>query len=183
MRKRWPVTIALVLLAVAVAAPFFYMISVSFMGETELLRWPPALLPHAPTTANYVAAFGAVPWSRRCAGTPPRHARDPRDSARDPTIRADDCPGLGRYLSGIDLDGAGVGRGHSPDAPGIPDDAAGGRGSRAARWRRGMDAVLACHAPARAAGGPHGGGPRLPRPVAQLFVAARHHPVGRNAGC
>ena len=69
MRKQWLATVALVLLAVAMAAPFFYMISVSFMGETELLRWPPALLPHAPTTANYVAAFRALPYGRVLVNT------------------------------------------------------------------------------------------------------------------
>ncbi len=64
MRKHWPAAIALTVLAVAMLAPFLYMISVSLMGETELLRWPPALLPHAPTTANYVAAFAALPYRR-----------------------------------------------------------------------------------------------------------------------
>ncbi|HEY3219507.1 MAG TPA: carbohydrate ABC transporter permease [Gemmatimonadales bacterium] len=45
-------------------APFFYMVSVSFMGETELLRWPPPLLPAAPTTGNYSAALEALPYAR-----------------------------------------------------------------------------------------------------------------------
>lgn len=45
-------------------APFLYMVSVSFMGETELLRWPPPLLPHAPTTGNYAAVFDLLPYSR-----------------------------------------------------------------------------------------------------------------------
>jgi multiple sugar transport system permease protein len=44
--------------------PFLYMVSVSFMGETELLRWPPPLFPHAPTTDNYAAVFGLLPYSR-----------------------------------------------------------------------------------------------------------------------
>jgi multiple sugar transport system permease protein len=63
MRRYWP-AIALTLLAAVMLAPFLYMISVSFMGETELLRWPPPLLPHAPTTGNYVAAFQALPYGR-----------------------------------------------------------------------------------------------------------------------
>ena len=50
--------------ALVVVAPFLYMISVSFMGETELLRWPPPLLPSAPTTANYAAAIAALPYAR-----------------------------------------------------------------------------------------------------------------------
>ncbi len=51
-------------LGVVMVAPFLYMISVSFMGEGELLRWPPALLPASPTAGNYAAAFGALPYTR-----------------------------------------------------------------------------------------------------------------------
>jgi multiple sugar transport system permease protein len=50
--------------ALIMVAPFLYMISVSFMGEGELLRWPPPLLPKTPTAANYVAAFTALPYTR-----------------------------------------------------------------------------------------------------------------------
>ncbi len=50
--------------ALVVVAPFLYMVSVSFMGETELLRWPPPLLPRAPTTANYSAMLEALPYGR-----------------------------------------------------------------------------------------------------------------------
>jgi multiple sugar transport system permease protein len=56
-----------VLLATAslvVLAPFLYMISVSFMGESELLRWPPPLLPDGLGTANYAAAIQALPYAR-----------------------------------------------------------------------------------------------------------------------
>ncbi|MFN2571290.1 MAG: carbohydrate ABC transporter permease [Gemmatimonadales bacterium] len=45
-------------------APFLYMICVSFMGEAELLRWPPPLLPHAPSGANYTGALEALPYMR-----------------------------------------------------------------------------------------------------------------------
>jgi len=59
-KRSWPVGVfALILLL-----PFLYMISVSFMGEAELLRWPPALLPRTPTTDNYVAAYEALPYGR-----------------------------------------------------------------------------------------------------------------------
>ena len=54
----------LVGLGVVMIVPFLYMISVSFMGESELLRWPPPLLPGSPTTANYVAAIAALPFTR-----------------------------------------------------------------------------------------------------------------------
>jgi len=49
---------------VLMVAPFLYMISVSFMGEGELLRWPPPLLPASPTTVNYAAALEALPYTR-----------------------------------------------------------------------------------------------------------------------
>ena len=64
MRKHWPAAIVLTLLAAVMLAPFLYMVSVSLMGEMELLRWPPPLLPHAPTTANYIAAVEALPYGR-----------------------------------------------------------------------------------------------------------------------
>jgi len=50
--------------ALVMVAPFLYMVSVSFMGEAELLRWPPPLLPQAPTTANYAAVLEALPYGR-----------------------------------------------------------------------------------------------------------------------
>lgn len=51
-------------LALVVLAPFLYMVSISFMGETELLRWPPPLFPRAPTLDNYAAMLQALPFSR-----------------------------------------------------------------------------------------------------------------------
>lgn len=50
--------------AVVMLAPFLYMISVSFMGEAELFRWPPPLLPASPTAGNYAAAIAALPLVR-----------------------------------------------------------------------------------------------------------------------
>lgn len=47
--------------ALALLAPFIYMISVSLMGEVELLRWPPPLLPADPQLGNYAAAIDALP--------------------------------------------------------------------------------------------------------------------------
>src|SRR5258705_3495768 len=49
---------------VVMVAPFLYMLSVSFMGEAELLRWPPPLLPTSPTIDNYTAALAALPYTR-----------------------------------------------------------------------------------------------------------------------
>src|SRR5213596_3095887 len=64
MRKHWPAAVVLTLLAAVMLAPFLYMISVSLMSETELLRWPPPLVPHAPTAANYLAALEGLPYER-----------------------------------------------------------------------------------------------------------------------
>ncbi|HYU10714.1 MAG TPA: carbohydrate ABC transporter permease [Gemmatimonadales bacterium] len=54
----------LAIASLAMLAPFIYMISVSFMGEAELLRWPPAVLPDRLETGNYAAAFQALPYAR-----------------------------------------------------------------------------------------------------------------------
>ena len=59
-RRSW----LLAVLGLLLMLPFLYMISISFMGEAELLRWPPALLPRTPTTGNYVAAYAALPYPR-----------------------------------------------------------------------------------------------------------------------
>jgi ABC-type glycerol-3-phosphate transport system permease component len=48
----------------AMVAPFLYMLSLSFMGETELLRWPPPLVPHAPTFENFAAAIAGLRYAR-----------------------------------------------------------------------------------------------------------------------
>src|SRR5690242_21953684 len=53
----------------AMVLPFLYMVSVSFMGEAELLRWPPALFPLNPTTGNYFAALQALPYERDLMNT------------------------------------------------------------------------------------------------------------------
>ena len=56
--------VLLAVVGVVMVAPFLYMASVSFMGEGELLRWPPPLLPASPTTGNYAAALEALPYTR-----------------------------------------------------------------------------------------------------------------------
>lgn len=58
-----------VALATVVLAPFLYMLSVSLMGETDLLRWPPQLWPVTPTLGNYAAAAAALPYGRVFANT------------------------------------------------------------------------------------------------------------------
>jgi multiple sugar transport system permease protein len=54
----------LAIAALLTIVPFLYMVSVSFMGEAEVLRWPPPLWPHAPTLGNYAAALDALPYTR-----------------------------------------------------------------------------------------------------------------------
>jgi multiple sugar transport system permease protein len=56
--------VLLTLVGLAMIAPFLYMVSVSFMGEAELLRWPPPLIPKAATTSNYAAALDALSYPR-----------------------------------------------------------------------------------------------------------------------
>jgi multiple sugar transport system permease protein len=43
------------LLGLVMVAPFLYMVSVSLMGTGDTVRWPPPLLPGAPTTLGYTA--------------------------------------------------------------------------------------------------------------------------------
>jgi multiple sugar transport system permease protein len=68
VRKRpWQVAgsiTGLTLIGLVMLAPFLYMVSVSFMDEAEFLRWPPPLIPEAPTASNYVAALEALSYSR-----------------------------------------------------------------------------------------------------------------------
>jgi multiple sugar transport system permease protein len=52
------------LIGLATVAPFLYMVSVSFMGEAELSRWPPPLVPTSPGTSNYVVALEGLPYAR-----------------------------------------------------------------------------------------------------------------------
>ena len=63
-RRRWLGATILGVLALAMVAPFLYMVSVSLMDESELLRWPPPLLPAAPHTGNYAAALEAMSFTR-----------------------------------------------------------------------------------------------------------------------
>lgn len=63
-KGRWVMVAVLTALGVIMVAPFLYMVSVSFMGEAELLRWPPPLLPAAPRASSYALAIEALPYTR-----------------------------------------------------------------------------------------------------------------------
>jgi multiple sugar transport system permease protein len=56
-------------IGLVLSAPFLYMVSVSFMSEVELLRWPPPLLPSAPRLENYGVALEALPYQRLLLNT------------------------------------------------------------------------------------------------------------------
>jgi len=68
---RWLRLAALGGVGVVMVAPFLYMVSVSFMGESELLRWPPPLLPRSPQLDNYseVLRGGGLPYGRLLLNT------------------------------------------------------------------------------------------------------------------
>src|SRR3989449_9351461 len=51
-------------LGLALIATFSYMVSASLRGEGALWRWPPPLLPHAPTVGNSSAMIEALPYTR-----------------------------------------------------------------------------------------------------------------------
>ncbi|HTR20310.1 MAG TPA: carbohydrate ABC transporter permease [Gemmatimonadales bacterium] len=57
-------TLVVGLLALTMLLPFLYMVSTSLMDEFEVLRYPPALLPSHPLTANYPRALTALPFAR-----------------------------------------------------------------------------------------------------------------------
>jgi multiple sugar transport system permease protein len=62
MRKVGGVLVAL--LGCAMIVPFLYMIATSLMGEFEVLRYPPLLLPARPHPENFAAALTALPFGR-----------------------------------------------------------------------------------------------------------------------
>lgn len=67
---RWLRVAALCVVGGVMVAPFLYMVSVSFMGESELLRWPPPLLPRSPQLDNYAEVLtGALPYGRLLLNT------------------------------------------------------------------------------------------------------------------
>lgn len=56
--------IVAILLAATMLAPFVWMVATSLMGELEVFRYPPRLLPADPQWANYPAALTARPFGR-----------------------------------------------------------------------------------------------------------------------
>src|SRR5712691_10652300 len=62
MRKVGGVLVAL--LGCAMIVPFLYMIATSLMGEFEVLRYPPPLVPARAHPENFAAALTALPFGR-----------------------------------------------------------------------------------------------------------------------
>lgn len=56
--------IVLALGAIFMVLPMLWMLSTSFKPPTEVSVWPPHLLPHAPTLANYRGIFEVAPFGR-----------------------------------------------------------------------------------------------------------------------
>lgn len=56
--------IVLALGAIFMVLPMLWMLSTSFKPPTEVSVWPPHLVPHAPTLANYRGIFEVAPFGR-----------------------------------------------------------------------------------------------------------------------
>jgi multiple sugar transport system permease protein len=56
--------LVLVVGSVVMIFPVLWMVSTSFKPPTEVLLWPPTLLPQAPTLANYATVFDTIPIAR-----------------------------------------------------------------------------------------------------------------------
>jgi len=54
----------LILLSVIMVLPFLWMISTSFKPPTEVIAWPPNMIPHNPTLENYAKLRTAAPFVR-----------------------------------------------------------------------------------------------------------------------
>lgn len=57
-------TAAAVTLGAVMVVPFLWMVSTSLMGEFEVFRYPPPLLPASPRWRNYPEALTALPFAR-----------------------------------------------------------------------------------------------------------------------
>lgn len=54
----------LILGAICMLLPFFWMLATSFKPPEEVISWPPSFIPHHPTFMNYFEAFQAAPFHR-----------------------------------------------------------------------------------------------------------------------
>src|SRR5512142_1619793 len=54
----------LILLSIIMVLPFLWMISTSFKPPTEVIAWPPNMIPIRPTLQNYAKLQTAAPFAR-----------------------------------------------------------------------------------------------------------------------
>src|SRR2546423_8085842 len=54
----------LIVVAVIVAYPFYFMVTSSFKDTLEAIRTPPTLFPNALHPENYIDAWNRAPWGR-----------------------------------------------------------------------------------------------------------------------
>jgi multiple sugar transport system permease protein len=59
-----PVHVLLVIGAVSMVLPFFWMVSTSLKTPQEIFLFPPTWIPEGPTISNYTQAWGEVPFPR-----------------------------------------------------------------------------------------------------------------------
>ena len=59
MRRRWPMTVAGVLITFVYLLPVYWMLNTSFKKPADIFATPPQLVPLSPTLRSYAdAAFG-----------------------------------------------------------------------------------------------------------------------------
>lgn len=69
MRRGFVVNLLLILVALLALGPLAWMLSVSLMDPGEAAQFPPPLLPHNPTFANYRALFATTEMARYFANS------------------------------------------------------------------------------------------------------------------
>jgi len=62
--RLWATHALLAVWAIVMVFPFIWMLSASVKPAAEIIRFPPALLPQAPTLGNYIRAFQTAPFGR-----------------------------------------------------------------------------------------------------------------------
>jgi len=61
--RRWPIHLALMLVALAMLTPFYWVVKTSLSGE-NIFTYPPSLLPKSPNLFYYVDVWYFIPFAR-----------------------------------------------------------------------------------------------------------------------
>jgi len=64
MTKELLIHFFLILIAITMLFPFFWMFCTALKPPTEVLSWPPVILPKYPTLGNFIAVFTKWPFAR-----------------------------------------------------------------------------------------------------------------------